>query len=344
VWADNVGIGVVEAMLRPYDPHNFTRKGQSMIESSRRSGITLTDLVVAVVCVVLIGVTALAWAAEENETDRRIKCAANLRQIGQAMLLYANENRTQWPRTHYNQDLQAHPLTAFTVPEADHAIAIDKQTKKPLAGQKGDGGAPAYNDVTAALFLLIRTLEIGSEVFVCGSSGMRPDRFGADGRQVVDEPWRKRSNFSSPKHLSYSVATPYPAEHSTAKGYKWDANRSPEFVVAADLNPGLSGENITAADFVHTAPAERLRRGNSTNHNREGQNVLCGDGHVEWVETPFAGVNRDNIYTQSQSTENPNETTSSEVFDGTMTPAGAGDSILLPIVEGGSRRGKLGRN
>ena len=40
-----------------------------------------------------------------------------------------------------------------------------------------------------------------------------------------------------------------------------------------------------------------MRLANSNNHDKDGQNILYGDGHVAWESNPFVGVNRDNIYT-----------------------------------------------
>jgi prepilin-type processing-associated H-X9-DG protein len=48
-----------------------------------------------------------------------------------------------------------------------------------------------------------------------------------------------------------------------------------------------------------------MANANSNNHNGDGQNVLYADGHVEFQNTPFAGMQRgtgtkgwrDNIYT-----------------------------------------------
>ena len=77
----------------------------------------------------------------------------------------------------------------------------------------------------------------------------------------------------------------------------------------------------------------RLRAGNpparrpqNENHQRQGQNVLYGDGHAEFQQNPFCGSKRDNIYTVSGSTDG-SITTSRTVIG---SPTWAGDSILLP--------------
>ena len=45
-----------------------------------------------------------------------------------------------------------------------------------------------------------------------------------------------------------------------------------------------------------------MRAMNSSNHRRNGQNVLFNDQSVHWEDTPFCGHARDNIYTRSGDT------------------------------------------
>lgn len=296
-----------------------------MRRSSLRRGVSLADIVIVLVVLVFVSGVGIVWAQEQREVSNRVRCASNLRQIGMTLLLYANENRQQYPRTHYSPDLETHPLAAFTVPEAVNPFVTDKQTYEPLAGQKGENGAPAYNDVTAALFLLIRTQDIGPEVFICASTIHERGAFNREGSM-------RRSNFSSKRNLSYSVATPYPSREAAEKGYRWHADLDPEFVVAADLNPGKRATDITDPAYNPSAERDLLRLGNSPNHNRDGQNVLHGDGHVSFEKTPFAGVHRDNIYTKAAN-DDRTDTTSSRQFDDKLTPTHVNDSILWPVAD-----------
>ena len=66
-----------------------------------------------------------------------------------------------------------------------------------------------------------------------------------------------------------------------------------------------------------------MKQGNSANHDGDGQNVLYEDGHVEWQQNPFVGVNRDNIYTASDGKGGNAPTVLSSPYD-------LNDSILLP--------------
>src|SRR5436190_17929575 len=65
--------------------------------------ITWIDYLIAAVLMVFLGAAAIAQVGRSQETVNRVKCASNLRQIGQALLLYANDNRGDYPRTIWDQ-------------------------------------------------------------------------------------------------------------------------------------------------------------------------------------------------------------------------------------------------
>src|SRR5204862_6660940 len=97
-------------------------------------------------CMISILVPSLGRA---RETANRVKCASNMRQIGQAILLYSNDNRGAYPRT-------------FTSVQATVVPTWGTQGMPPATGADpflATSGVSA-NDVTAALFLLMRTQDI----------------------------------------------------------------------------------------------------------------------------------------------------------------------------------------
>src|SRR4029078_4963562 len=109
-----------------------------------------------------------------------------------------------------------------------------------------------------------------------------------------------RSNFTDYKvNLSYSFADPYPdaalAERASHGGVR--AHASSEFAVAADLNSGVSH-----AALGPQSPTRAMQNANSRNHEGDGQNVLYADGHVDWRQSVFAGVNGDDIYADKRGT------------------------------------------
>lgn len=265
----------------------------------------------------------MAQLAAARERSRRIRCASNLRQIGQGLMLYADANKT-YPRVRYDP-----------TPGAKLNYHTGFESVDPF-GKNG----PEINDITAAVFLLVRNCDLSMEVFLCPSMTME--------RLLGDKPpqprwwtktWKEDSpqnmaNFPAPETLDYSLTQPYPDKNAIDRGYKWSANVSADWVIAADKNPG--GADLLK--LTTDSPAKEMRGGNSANHRRDGQNVLFNDGHVEWQTTAFAGASRDNIYTRAKVRrfEATGEWIQLDVpasEEGTQ-PACPLDSVLLPTSEG----------
>lgn len=275
-----------------------------------RGGFTLSDVVVLVFLASLIVLAHAHTGGRAREQANRIKCAMNLRQIGQAMHLYAGANGGAFPRTVFDGTPNPVP-TEYTGANAPNPF--------------GPGG-PGPNDVTAPLFLLLRTTDITSDAFVCPTARQQWDvsRWPGDPAQF--------SNFASRKHLSYACANPYPGAAALAAGFVWENTLGLNFAVAADMGPGGTSPNVP-----QNSPRTRMLSANSPNHAGDGQNVLYGDGHVDWHPSPFCGsqrpgvgVPKDNIYTHGLNT-----TPAAKRGDTYGAPQDNHDSVLLPGADAG---------
>ena len=260
--------------------------------------LALIGGLILLVAVLLPGVThcgAPVW---------KVKCGSNLRQIGQSMRQYALDNDGDFPRTRYDP---SDPTPRFFT----GVMASD-----PF----GEDG-PAANDVTAAWFHLLRESDLTAEIFICPTDAdAEPMAFGGGkGRRAY-------SNFAGRRFLGYSMANPYPP--ADVEGFAWDSRLPSTFALGGDLNPGTAAPLLTTAV---DAPNKAMKRVNSPNHGGEGQNVLFADGSVRFVQSPFEGALKDNVYTAGPAAK-MNELPPIGVAV-VSPPLAALDSILLPTAD-----------
>ncbi len=223
---------------------------------TKPSGFTLTEMLVALVILLLLVATFVPYVLNAREMNRRTRCTDNLRAILVAMDAYVAVNDQRYPTSRV--DPAKLQWTAFT--------------------GATDANAVEANDVTASLWLLkSEGFIIDPGVFVCPSAGGRAA--GADAK------W----NFPNAESLGYGYAVPFPAEGA---GYRLDKDRLGfRSAIVADRGPTDSTWK-TGGVPASTDGALQQARLNSPNHGGAGQNVLYPQ-HVEWVTTSYAGAGYD---------------------------------------------------
>ena len=318
---------------------------------ARRRGLTFVDLLACIVLLSLVAAAAIPAMVRNWETSKKINCAENLRQIGVAMRQYAIDDTRagSYPRTLYRALPEGEMTVRVATPYADtpdlgvrpgvdpfifqgrieRATKAEAERMRPLLPY-----APAENDVTAAMWHLLRVSDLGPEVFICPATRRQPMTFagGADKSHYTNWP----GTAALRDHLGYSFQNMYPSVGGIGRGFKWTDSLRSDFALVADINPG--GENLLTLTAA-TAPGdiEGMAAFNSPNHFGDGQNVLYADGSVRFENAPLAGVAAgpggagDNVYTYQAGDNDPATPASERRGGGIMGSSHNGaDSVLVP--------------
>jgi hypothetical protein len=224
--------------------------------------------------------------AAARRRDFLIACGFNLSHLGRQMLLYANDHDNKFPRA-------GGPTTKWgTTPD------WQADNRSDAFGLNPDGTGGSAN-ISSSLYLLIKYYHAVPKSFICKSdyrtTMFRLSEFDSYSKEYSDL-WDFGPNPS--KHCSYSYNIPYSPYPLTYP------NSQSELVIAADRNPWLDPYTDTTGfkwnDKTKTGGRENIKRykkGNSGPHQREGQNVLFVDIHVNFEKQSYCGVKNDNIYT-----------------------------------------------
>jgi hypothetical protein len=307
-------LGIIALLAITKSPTQYSGKGMAItgIITGGVGGLAMIPLLIAIL---------LPSLGKARELANRSVCAANLRGIGQSMAVYAVDNGGAYPIVSAAGGYGLAAAGAGT-PNAK----VDTLLSSDPGGLYAGSPAPS---VTQNMWLLVLIGQVAPKQFLCKSDP------APSVTAVAAIAGNYQTNFNDgakPSDFAYSYSFAYPWTTTTGKvGDWWKNTTDASLPIMADIAP-MGTYAGTAA-----VPNDPTRReANSTNHQRDGQNVGFDDTHVEFARRPDVGQYGDNIYTFNAGTPSATGT----AFTGGKAPgignggmAGKWDICVVPVAD-----------
>ncbi len=296
----------------------------------KRKGFTLVELLVVIAIIALLMGILMPALARVRMIAYRMICGTNLSGIGKAIMLYAGDAKETYP--HPGVDNQTKWAQGGQITDW-----CDKNSYGPGADYKHSvyGGRERSEATIGSLFfLLIKYEDLSVKQFNCkGDSGVRQFKM-SDWNTTNECPTGQTPDITKcwdfgqkpALYNSYSYNMPFVRSLTSGayvSGLTVSSNDSPGVPLAADRCPTLDnnvnylagGTTVggTALLTDEQTPNQYWPSNNeykdpdlvynSFSHQREGQNVLYNDGHVNFEKQANVGLDDDNIWQRL-----PNET------------------------------------
>jgi prepilin-type N-terminal cleavage/methylation domain-containing protein len=281
----------------------------------KRKGFTLVELLVVIAIIALLMGILMPALARVRQIAYRMVCGTNLSGIGKAMLIYSNDNDESYPIAGLRNDrwIKTGKIFDFERQYRDDAF-------------KGRAGTAT---ISSSLYLLVRFADVQPKQFNCkGDIGAKIFKVSDEATNATLEPtevWDfgsaskgARSSYPS-EYCSYSYHLPYeftdptgtldvpisrPVTAVSRPGNAVCADRSPYFDKnATNYVDGDMGDEdppiYKEPDDIAGEPEKYIdldKTGNAFPHQREGQNVLFADMHVDFERYANCGIDNDNIW------------------------------------------------
>ena len=264
----------------------------------KRKAFTLIELLVVVAIIALLISILLPSLSRARELSKRLVCSSNVKGMGTAFKIYANDFAENWPTVPFNDDGRPINYTNDGTVGGNPIEIGWGDGDPPVWGKKPNRQGMSTNEaetltVTRCLFMLVRSGDVTPKQFICPSSGEQ-----IDPEQNLDLYY----DFKDYDNISYGYQVPYGPYDSRAS-----EDIDPRMAVGGDKGPygeeiaELPVENDEWGTAGNTMSPQTWKKYNSPNHGGkgtgEGQNVLFGDGHASFEKSPIVGIDQDNIYT-----------------------------------------------
>jgi len=265
----------------------------------RRKGFTLVELLVVIAIIALLMGILMPALARVRQIAYRMVCGTNLSGIGKAMLIYANDNEEEFP------------VAGGPRPVWGSTGKISNWDAESYANHPYGRTPGATVTVSSSLFLLVKYADVTPKQFICkGDVGTSEFKLSDTRTDLTDitEAWDFGDRWPG-ECCSYSYHMPYAEQGKLA--FPVTTTSNPGAPMAADRNPYLDKNAESYLDGQRDGEdpptwevgeedeeyySDEDLTCNAAAHQREGQNVLFLDSHVDFAKYPNVGVEKDNIW------------------------------------------------
>jgi len=270
----------------------------------KKKGFTLVELLVVIAIIALLMGILMPALSKVRQIAYRIICGSNLTGIGKAMMAYSQEYDEQYPLAGPN-------LRASWVP--GNVVWTGNNHSAAFPGGTTTGGA----SITSCFYLLAKYGDVNPKQFICkgddGAVVCNPTLNGVN--KDLSELWDfgpqnpgNNVTYIAANACSYSYQLPFTFG---PKRYGVSASSPTNLPVCSDRNPyydknatyrdgnnngGSAPRWAPAASGVAAHYEDVDKTGNAAAHQRDGQNVVFQDAHIEFAKYPNCGINNDNIF------------------------------------------------
>jgi prepilin-type N-terminal cleavage/methylation domain-containing protein/prepilin-type processing-associated H-X9-DG protein len=243
--------------------------------SSRPRAFTLVELLIVIGIVGLLVALLMPAVLGARNAAKRASCGSNLRQIGQVLHLYANDNKGELPAVYAR-------WPADKAPPGDPVIAVTVRVNRVVGRRTGGVALLVDAPVGSARQPYVKD----AKIFLCPGDSLYAENASSDGDWGQDPLW-------TPEDGMISYHSLYVPPGGDLVYTRYDGARRPQVVRLKGRHAGYERHNVRQKGAASIAvmndahpfvdkPWDRKDAWTKGYHG-DGWNALYLDGHVAWV-------------------------------------------------------------